>query len=75
MQSIREGNMGSYGHNVQEIRARSRDLSFVDFVYEGKQSNFDAHVLARMAFVFLMNLVDMFSHKKSSVYDELSRHV
>ena len=50
--------MGSYGHIVQEIRARSREFIFVEFVHEGRQSNFDAHVLAR-----------------STVYDELCRHV
>ena len=58
IRSIREGTMGSYGHIVQEIRARSRDFNFIDFVHEGRQSNFDAHVLAR-----------------SSVYNELGRHV
>ena len=47
IRSIREGTMGSYGHIVQEIRARSREFNFVDFVHEGRQSNFDAHVLAR----------------------------
>ena len=31
---------------VQETRARSCDFNFVDFVHEGRQSNFDAHVLA-----------------------------
>jgi hypothetical protein len=39
--------MGSYGHIVQEIRARSHDFNFADFVHDGRQSNFDAHVLAR----------------------------
>ena len=37
--------MGSYGHVVQEIRARSREFNFVDFVHEGRQSNVDAHNL------------------------------
>jgi len=58
IRSIREGSMGSYGHIVKEIRARLREFNFVEFVHEGRQSNFDAHVLAR-----------------SSVYDELGRHV
>jgi hypothetical protein len=47
IRSIQEGIMGSCGHIVQEIRARSRKFNFVEFVHEGRQSNFDAHVLAR----------------------------
>jgi hypothetical protein len=47
IRSIWEGTMGSYGHIVQEIRARSHDFNFVDFVHHVRQSNFDAHVLAR----------------------------
>ena len=47
IRSIREGSMGSYGHMVQEIRARPHEFNFVDFVHEGRQSNFEAHVLAR----------------------------
>ena len=39
--------MGSYGLVVQEIRARSREFNFVDFVHEGRQSNVDAHNLDR----------------------------
>jgi hypothetical protein len=39
--------MGSYGHIVQEIRARSRKFNSVDFAYEGRQSNVDARTLAR----------------------------
>ena len=39
--------MGSYGLVVQEIRARSREFNFVDFVHEGRQSNVDSHNLAR----------------------------
>jgi ribonuclease HI len=47
IRSIQEGSMGLYGHVVQEIRARSREFNFVDFVHEGRQSNVDAHNLAR----------------------------
>ena len=36
--------MGSYEHVVQEIRARSREFNFV---HEERQSNVDAHNLAR----------------------------
>jgi len=43
IRSIQEGSMASYGHVVQEIRARSHEFSFVDFVHEGRQSNVDAH--------------------------------
>ena len=47
IKSIHEGSMSSYGHVVQEIRARSREFNFVDFVHEVRQSNVDAHNLAR----------------------------
>ena len=47
IKSIKEGSMGTYGHVVQEIRARSNDFRLVDFVHEGRQSNMDAHNLAR----------------------------
>jgi hypothetical protein len=39
--------MGTYMHVVQEIRARSSEFRFVEFVYEERQSNVDAHNLAR----------------------------
>jgi len=45
--SIREGSMGSYGHIVLEIRARSNDFRFVEFIHEGRRSNVDAHNFAR----------------------------
>jgi len=45
--SIREGSMGSYGHIVQEISARSNDFRFIEFIHEGRRSNVDAHNLAR----------------------------
>jgi hypothetical protein len=45
--SIREGSMGFYGHIVQEIRARSNDFSFVEFVHKGRRSNVDVHNLAK----------------------------
>jgi hypothetical protein len=45
--SIHEGRMSSYGHIVEEIRARSNDFSFVEFVHERRRSNADAHNLAR----------------------------
>jgi hypothetical protein len=45
--SIHEGSMSSYGYIVQEIRAISNDFSFVEFIYEGRRSNVDAHNLAR----------------------------
>jgi hypothetical protein len=45
--SIREGSMGSYGHVVQETRARSSEFRFIEFVHEGRQSNVNAHNLSR----------------------------
>ena len=39
--------MGTYGHVVQEITARSNDFRLVDFVHEGRQSNTYAQSLAR----------------------------
>ncbi|TVU13714.1 hypothetical protein EJB05_37134, partial [Eragrostis curvula] len=47
MKSIKEAGMGPYGHIVQEIRARARYFVKVDFVYENRASNVDAHNLAR----------------------------
>lgn len=67
VRSICDGSMGSYGHVVQDIRARSRELRFVEFVHECRQLNVDAHNLARsciyaelekhVCFVFLMVFV------------------
>ena len=45
--SIREGSMGSYGHIVQEIRVRSNDFRFVEFINEERRSNVNAHNLVR----------------------------
>jgi ribonuclease HI len=45
--SIRGEGMGSYGHIVQEIKARVMEFQTVQFVHEGRKSNVDAHVLAR----------------------------
>jgi hypothetical protein len=36
IRSIREGSMGSYGHIIQEIRARPCEFNFVEFVHEGR---------------------------------------
>jgi len=36
IRSIWERTMGSYGYIVKEIRARSHDFNFVDFVHEGR---------------------------------------
>jgi len=47
IRSIREGSKGTYGHVVHEIRARSHEFSFVDFIHKGRQSNVDSHNLAR----------------------------
>ncbi|TVU28310.1 hypothetical protein EJB05_19823, partial [Eragrostis curvula] len=45
--NIVEAGMGSYGHIVQEIRARATGFSNVEFVHENRASNVDAHNLAR----------------------------
>jgi hypothetical protein len=39
--------MGLYGQIVKEIKARTNDFEFVDFVHESRLSNVDAHNLAR----------------------------
>lgn len=47
IRSIGETSMGLYGQIVKEIKARTNDFEFVDFVHESRLSNVDAHNLAR----------------------------
>jgi hypothetical protein len=47
VQSIRGDGMGSYGHIVREIKARAATFQGVDFVFEKRTSNLDAHYVAR----------------------------
>ncbi|KAM0904872.1 hypothetical protein ACQ4PT_017735 [Festuca glaucescens] len=51
VRSIDGDGMGSYGHIVKEIRARSEDFREVNFVHEGRTSNVDAHNLARSSII------------------------
>ena len=57
VRNIRGKGFGSYGHVIQEIKARGDSFTSVEFVYEGRMSNGDAHRLARGS---LRQLVDMF---------------
>jgi ribonuclease HI len=47
VRSIRGDGMGSYGHIVHEIKARAATFQRVDFVFEKRMSNLDAHCVAR----------------------------
>ena len=44
--------MGPYGQVVKEIKERARDFVFVDFIHENRNSNVDAHALARSLISF-----------------------
>ena len=39
--------MGAYGHIICEIKARAEDFTEVRFTHEGRESNGDAHRLAK----------------------------
>ena len=45
--SIQGVGFGSYGPIILEIKRRMESFARVDFVHEGRQSNFDAHQLAK----------------------------
>lgn len=47
VRNIAGAGTGLYGHIVQEIKARARGFTLVEFVHEGRRSNGDAHILAR----------------------------
>jgi ribonuclease HI len=47
IRSLEETGMDLYGQVVKEVKARARDLNFVDFAHENRSSNVDAHNLAR----------------------------
>jgi hypothetical protein len=47
IRSISEPCFGGYGHVIQEIVARAASFREVQFVYEGRSANVDAHNLAR----------------------------
>ncbi|CAN6244690.1 unnamed protein product [Urochloa humidicola] len=47
IRSIKRDGKGPYGQIVQEIKARKEDFTAVDFVYEGRGFNMEAHRLAR----------------------------
>jgi hypothetical protein len=47
IKSLESAGWGSYGHIVQEIKARAGDFVTAQLVHEGRVSNGDAHRLAR----------------------------
>ena len=49
IRSIQEESMGQYGQITKEIRATSEQFAKVEFVHERRESNLDAHSLARSA--------------------------
>ena len=52
VRSIKSVALGSYGHVVREIQASSSCFESFDFVHEGRESNGDAHSLARSSVLF-----------------------
>lgn len=49
IRSIQEESMGQYGQITKEIKATSEQFLNVDFIHERRESNHDAHSLARSA--------------------------
>jgi ribonuclease HI len=49
VKNIRQGSRGVYGQIVQEINARRSAFASVEFVHEKRDSNVDAHNIARSA--------------------------
>jgi hypothetical protein len=47
IRSLTGDGMGNYGHIVQEIKSRATSFRCVDFVHESRNSNVDAHIVAR----------------------------
>jgi hypothetical protein len=47
VKSIAGEGMRIYGHIIQEVKARRNDFIRVEFVHEHRDSNSDAHVIAR----------------------------
>ena len=45
--SIQGAGFGFYGPIILDIKRRMESFARVDFVHEGRQSNFDAHQLAK----------------------------
>ena len=52
VRSIKSIALGSYGHVVREIQASSSCFESFDFVHKGRESNGDAHSLARSSVSF-----------------------
>jgi hypothetical protein len=50
--SMEKAGMGPYGHIVKEIKARAAGFQQVQILHEGRESNTDAHNLARSS-IFL----------------------
>jgi hypothetical protein len=53
IRSLEETGMSPYGQVVKEVKARARDLNFIDFAHENRSSNVDAHNLARSLISFV----------------------
>jgi hypothetical protein len=47
VRNIQDKGFWSYGHVIQEIKARGDSFTSVEFIYESRMSNRDAHMLAR----------------------------
>jgi hypothetical protein len=47
IRSIQDKGNGSYGHTIQELKARAPCFELAGFVHEGKSSNGDPHSLGR----------------------------
>jgi hypothetical protein len=53
IRSLEKEGMGLYGQVVREVRARACDFIYVDFAHESRNSNIDAHNLARSMVSFV----------------------
>jgi len=49
VRSIQTGGMGTYSHITQEIKARVEDFLKIEFIHERRESNTEAHNLAKSA--------------------------
>jgi ribonuclease HI len=65
VRSVHGAGMGSYSQIIKEIKARMVNFTSVNFVHEGRESNVDAHTLARHCiymsvgrYVWLLSLPD-----------------
>jgi hypothetical protein len=54
VRSIHGQGFGTHGPIIQEIKSRKDGFTTVEFVHEGRSSNFDAHCIARTYVNFLV---------------------